>query len=101
MVGSRFRSSAIDFNGQQLIEGEINRQRWIKGEKGKKKKKKEEKKKEEEEGKKKEVPRAVLARTPSQPAGRLRAVASLARGRFFSRARGRSVSPSGEKDRGN
>ncbi|RWW74753.1 hypothetical protein BHE74_00017289 [Ensete ventricosum] len=37
----------------------------------------------EEEGKKKEVPRAVLARTPSLPVGRPRAVAALARGRFF------------------
>ncbi|RZR84466.1 hypothetical protein BHM03_00011305 [Ensete ventricosum] len=68
MVGSRFWPSAIDFGGQQLIEGEINRQRWIKGEKGKKKKKKEEKKK--------EVPCVVLARAPTLPAGRPHAIAA-------------------------
>ncbi|RWW33565.1 hypothetical protein GW17_00001728 [Ensete ventricosum] len=43
---------------------------------------------------------AVLARLPSPPAGRLRAVAARGRGRFFSRARRRSVSPREETDRG-
>ncbi|RWW44944.1 hypothetical protein BHE74_00049256, partial [Ensete ventricosum] len=55
---------------------------------------------------------AVLARLPSSPASRLRVVAaargspacrrrsSVDRGRFFSRARRRSVSPREETDRG-
>ncbi|RWW65884.1 hypothetical protein BHE74_00026782, partial [Ensete ventricosum] len=42
--------------------------------------------------------RAVLARLPSPPAGRLRAIAS--RGRFFSHARRRSVSQREETDLG-
>ncbi|RWW80603.1 hypothetical protein BHE74_00011041, partial [Ensete ventricosum] len=57
-------------------------------------------KNEEEEGKKKEVPRTILTRAPSLPAGRPRAVAALAHRQFFSCARRRNVSPRGEKDRG-
>ncbi|RWV99500.1 hypothetical protein GW17_00037589, partial [Ensete ventricosum] len=49
-------------------------------------------KKRKEEEKKIEVPRAVLARAPSPPTGRSHAVAALAHGRFFSRARRRNVS---------
>ncbi|RZS27885.1 hypothetical protein BHM03_00061424 [Ensete ventricosum] len=37
----------------------------------------------------------------SPPAGRPRAVAALARGRFCSRTRRRNISPRGEKDQGN
>ncbi|RWW23741.1 hypothetical protein GW17_00012006 [Ensete ventricosum] len=43
-------------------------------------------------------PRAVLARTPSPPAGRPRAIACT-RARFFSRVSRQSVSPHGENDR--
>ncbi|RZR80120.1 hypothetical protein BHM03_00006047, partial [Ensete ventricosum] len=46
----------------------------------------------------KTFPRAVLARAPSPPASRSRAV--LTRGGFFSHARRRNVSPRREKDRG-
>ncbi|RWW20254.1 hypothetical protein GW17_00015651 [Ensete ventricosum] len=45
-------------------------------------------------------PRTVLARVSSLPAGHPRAVATLTRERFFSRARRRNVSPRREKDRG-
>ncbi|RWW39249.1 hypothetical protein BHE74_00055440 [Ensete ventricosum] len=42
--------------------------------------------------------RVVAALAPSPPMGRLRAVAALARGQFFSRAKRQNVSPRGEKD---
>ncbi|RRT44597.1 hypothetical protein B296_00030028, partial [Ensete ventricosum] len=77
-VDGRFQPSVIDFD----------RQRSIEGEKRKKKKKKRKRRK-----KKKEVP--LSPRSP-----RLRTVAALARGRFFSRARRWNVSLHGEKDRG-
>ncbi|RWW11483.1 hypothetical protein GW17_00024904 [Ensete ventricosum] len=71
--------------------------RPIEGENGKKKKRKRRKKKRR---RRTYFPRDVLACVPSLPAGRPRTVAALARGRFFSHARRRNVSPRGEKDRG-
>ncbi|RWW22354.1 hypothetical protein GW17_00013457 [Ensete ventricosum] len=84
--------SAVDFGRRRSIEEE----KWKKKRKRKKKRK---------EGK-----QEYLARLPSLPAGRLRVVVArgsparrrrprVARGRFFSRARSRSVSPRGETDR--
>ncbi|RWW52363.1 hypothetical protein BHE74_00041218 [Ensete ventricosum] len=104
------RLSAVNFDRRRLIEEEIDRRRSIEREidhrrsieKEKGKKKRIRKKK--EEGKKE-----YLARQPSPPAGRLRAVTACgsparvaARGhdRFFSRARRRSISPREETDRG-
>ncbi|RRT45397.1 hypothetical protein B296_00055169, partial [Ensete ventricosum] len=63
------QSSAVDFDRQRPIKGEIDRRRLIEGEKGKKKKKKKKKKKRKRRKKrrrgetgKKKIPRAVLAR---------------------------------------
>ncbi|RWV81033.1 hypothetical protein GW17_00057587, partial [Ensete ventricosum] len=67
------------------IEEEIDHRRSIEEEKGKKKRKR--RKKEEEK-------KEYLARAPSLPTGRPRPRS------LFSRARRRSVSPCGEKDRG-
>ncbi|RZS21866.1 hypothetical protein BHM03_00054595, partial [Ensete ventricosum] len=85
------RLSAVDFGRWRPIEEEIDRRRSIEEEKGKKKRKRKKKKEEKKE---------YLARLPLPPAGRLRAIAARGRGRFFSRARRQSVSPRGEKDRG-
>ncbi|RZR83747.1 hypothetical protein BHM03_00010443, partial [Ensete ventricosum] len=90
------RSSAVDFGCWRPIEEEIDRRRSIKREidrrqsieeeKGKKKRKRIKKKK---RGRK----NTSLARRPRPPA-------VVARGRFFSHAKRWSVSPRGEKDRG-
>ncbi|RWW55701.1 hypothetical protein BHE74_00037667, partial [Ensete ventricosum] len=66
------RPSTVDFGRRRSIEKAIDRRRSIEEEK--EKEEEEEKKKKEEE--KKEY-RAVLARTPSLPAGRSRAVAAF------------------------
>ncbi|RZR94754.1 hypothetical protein BHM03_00023532 [Ensete ventricosum] len=74
------RSSTVDFNRRQSIEGEIDRRRSIEGEKGKKKKKKKRKRrKKRRRGEEERIPRAVLARLPSPPVGRQHAAAALAR----------------------
>ncbi|RWW40354.1 hypothetical protein BHE74_00054236, partial [Ensete ventricosum] len=81
----------VDFGRRRPIEEEIDRRRSIEEEKGKKKRKRIKK----EEGKKE-----YLARAPSTLACRCRPRFARGRGHFFSRARRRSVSPRGEKDRG-
>ncbi|RRT43085.1 hypothetical protein B296_00047871 [Ensete ventricosum] len=88
------RSSAVDFGRRRPIEEEIDRRRSIVEEKGKKKSKRKKKRRGEER-----IPRpcAVLARLPSPPVGRRPRVACC---RFFSCTRRWSVSPRGEKDRG-
>ncbi|RWV80578.1 hypothetical protein GW17_00058125 [Ensete ventricosum] len=63
------RPSAVDFGCWRSIEGEIDRRRSVEGEKGKKKKKRKRRKKK----RRRRIPRAVLACTPSPPAGRPRA----------------------------
>ncbi|RWW16853.1 hypothetical protein GW17_00019243 [Ensete ventricosum] len=80
-----------EINRRRSIEREIDRRWSIEEEKGKKKRKR----KKKEEGKKE-----YLARAPSSPACRRRSWVAHGRSRFFSRARRRSVSPRGEKDRG-
>ncbi|RWW55327.1 hypothetical protein BHE74_00038048, partial [Ensete ventricosum] len=55
----------------------------------------------EKRKKKKEGKKEYLARAPSSPACHCRPrVVARGRSRFFSRARRRSISPRGEKDRG-
>ncbi|RZS10872.1 hypothetical protein BHM03_00042148, partial [Ensete ventricosum] len=83
-----------EIDRQRSIEREIDRRRSIEEEKGKKKGRKRGK----EEKKKRRIPcsHAVLARGLPAPRRRPR----VGRGRFFSRARRRSFSPRGEKDRG-
>ncbi|RWW06248.1 hypothetical protein GW17_00030434 [Ensete ventricosum] len=118
------RSSAVDFSRRRPIEEEIDRRWSIEEEKGKKKREKKEEKKEYLVGMPssptcRRRPRVAYAPrplflsrealssptyrcrpwvscAPSPSTGCLRAVA----GRFFSRARRRSVSLRGEKDRG-
>ncbi|RZS20586.1 hypothetical protein BHM03_00053118, partial [Ensete ventricosum] len=60
------RSISVDFGHRRSIEGGIDRQRSIEGEKGKKKKRKRRKKKK----RRRRVPLAVLAREPSSQARR-------------------------------
>ncbi|RWW51264.1 hypothetical protein BHE74_00042405 [Ensete ventricosum] len=114
---ARYRAVPPKIVRRRLIEGEISRWRSIAGEidcwrlieeeKGKKKKRK----RREERIPRRPRPRAIaahrspachhrprVARVPSPPTGRPRAVA--ARGRFFSHARRWNVSPRREKDRG-
>ncbi|RWW25637.1 hypothetical protein GW17_00010013 [Ensete ventricosum] len=96
------RSSTVDFDRRwpieeeidrrRSIEREIDRRRSIEEERGKKKRKR--RKKEEEK-------KEYLAGASLPPIGRPRVVRpQVARGCFFSRVRTRSVSPHGEKDRG-
>ncbi|RWW10922.1 hypothetical protein GW17_00025507 [Ensete ventricosum] len=94
-VDGRFRPLAVDFDRRRSIEGEKGKKK-----KKRKRRKKEEKKKKEvpcvvlaravmthgrrkKEEEKKKGPRIVLARTPSSPAGRPRAVIALAARRYF------------------
>ncbi|RWW24951.1 hypothetical protein GW17_00010738 [Ensete ventricosum] len=74
-----------------------------KGRNKKKKKKKKKKRRKKKRGRRKSTsrrPRPQVARelSPPSPAGRPRAVAALAHGRFFFCTRRRNVSPCGEKD---
>ncbi|RZS20672.1 hypothetical protein BHM03_00053212, partial [Ensete ventricosum] len=87
------RPSAVDLGRRRLLEEEINRRRSIEREIDRWRSIKEEK------GKKKRKRRKKEAENTS-PARRRRLRVAHARGRFFSRARRRSVSPRGEKDRG-
>ncbi|RWW12652.1 hypothetical protein GW17_00023671 [Ensete ventricosum] len=78
-VGRRFRLPVVDFDHRRSIDGEIDRQRSIEEEKGKRRKKK--------------YLAVVLACMPSPPAGRPRDVAALiARGRLSS-LRGETKQP--------
>ncbi|RWW17306.1 hypothetical protein GW17_00018771 [Ensete ventricosum] len=79
------RPSTVDFGRRRSIEREIDRRRSIEEEKGKEKRKRKKKKR---------------GRKNTSPARRPRPPVVVARGRFFSRARRRSISPSGETDRG-
>ncbi|RWW88517.1 hypothetical protein BHE74_00002599 [Ensete ventricosum] len=90
------RPSTVDFGRRRPIEEEIDRRRSIEREiDGRLRKKKGRRGNEKKEGKKE-----YLARTPSSPACRRRSWVAHGRGRIFSHARRRSVSPRGEKDRG-
>ncbi|RWW60952.1 hypothetical protein BHE74_00032018 [Ensete ventricosum] len=64
------RPAAVDFGRRRLILKEIDRRWSIEEEKGKKRKRK------KEGGNKEYLASAVLARLPSPPAGRLRAIAA-------------------------
>ncbi|RRT53852.1 hypothetical protein B296_00049557, partial [Ensete ventricosum] len=75
------RPLAVDFGRQRSIEGEIDHRQSIEGEKGKKKKKRKRRMKKRRRRKKKTTFHHAV----------------LARGRFFSRARRRNVSPFGRK----
>ncbi|RWW12442.1 hypothetical protein GW17_00023889 [Ensete ventricosum] len=69
IVGDRLKG---EIYRRRSTEGEIDRQRSIEREKGKKKKRKKKEKKRKEEKKNTYRPRAVLARAPLPPAGRQR-----------------------------
>ncbi|RWW37741.1 hypothetical protein BHE74_00057107, partial [Ensete ventricosum] len=69
---ARYRVVLSKIGRRRLILKEIDCRRSIEEEKGKKKRKR----KKKEEGKKEYLASAVLARLPSSPAGRLRAVAA-------------------------
>ncbi|RWW22688.1 hypothetical protein GW17_00013102 [Ensete ventricosum] len=78
-IGDRLREKSI-------VDGRLRKKKGRR--RGKEKKKK--------RGRKNTSP----SRRPRLPAGRLRTVAARGHGRFFSRARRRSVSPCGETNRG-
>ncbi|RWW61284.1 hypothetical protein BHE74_00031666, partial [Ensete ventricosum] len=112
-VGGRFWPSAVDFGYRRSIEGEIDRRRSIEEEKGKKKRKRIKKKRRRKNTSPARCRGPRVACVPSPLAGCLRAVVACGlparrrrpriarnRGRFFPRARRRSISPRGEKDRG-
>ncbi|RWV91520.1 hypothetical protein GW17_00046190 [Ensete ventricosum] len=84
------RPSMVNFGHRRPIEEEIDRRRSIEEENGKKKRKR--------KRKKRGIKNTSPVRRPRPPARDRRP--RVARSRFFSRARRRSVSPRGETDRG-
>ncbi|RWW27591.1 hypothetical protein GW17_00007977 [Ensete ventricosum] len=96
---ARYQAVPLEIDRRRPIEEEIDRWQSIEREIDRRQSIEEEKWKKKRKRKKKEGKKEYLARAPSSPACRRHP--QVARGRFFSRARKRSVSPHGETDRGN